>query len=95
MPTYSIIFEGSGIEIEAPEGLARGFFVTVVLDAADEETAEARARLDVYRAWTDRGYRKPAGGIMPDLTVSEMRRIGALRALVSRKDVGGFILFPD
>ncbi|ETX14123.1 hypothetical protein OCH239_04555 [Roseivivax halodurans JCM 10272] len=95
MTTFTVMFEGSGFALEAPEGLARGFFVTVTLDAPDAETAEARARRDVYRAWTAGGYDKAAGGVMPDLAVDDLRRVGPLRALFTRKGTGGFVLFPE
>ena len=89
MTTYRILFEGS--VAGAPE---RGFSVAVVLEAPDAETAEARARLKVYRAWTDRGHLGAAGGVMPDLTVSAMGRVGPLRALVLRKGTGALVPHP-
>lgn len=92
MARYAVMYEGSGIATPASEGAADGFFVTAWVTAPDEEAAEARGRLAVYRAWTDWMGGDPAAK-MPHLDVSEISRCGWLRARLTSDGVSGFIFY--
>ncbi|NIZ08220.1 hypothetical protein [Pseudooceanicola sp. HF7] len=86
MPRYKMQFTGSGFSL--PQG--DRFTVNVVLDAEDEEAAEARARLMIYSAWTRQGHAAALGDQRPDLTRSDTGKGTGLGARLARPGLGAF-----
>ncbi|ETW11616.1 hypothetical protein ATO8_15253 [Roseivivax marinus] len=95
MQLYTVRFRGTGVPVVTPEGAVRAFEVSVTLDATGEEAAEARARLDVYREWTSRGWGAEASGALPDLAVIALERVSSLRAPFTAKGVGDIAPLHD
>lgn len=93
MARYVVVYEGAAVAAPGINGPGDGFFVTAWVTAPDEEAAEARGRLAVYRAWSERMGGGGSAPKLPQLDVSEISRCGWLRARLSSDGVSGFIFF--
>ena len=80
MALYRVSFEGEG-------GSAAGFSVIAWELAESAETAEARARLSIYRAWSER----IGTAALPELTCVHAHRVCLLRAFFEKPGVSSFV----
>ncbi|SLN73236.1 hypothetical protein ROJ8625_03900 [Roseivivax jejudonensis] len=66
------------------------FEVAATVAAEDVDTAEARSRLAIYRAWTDAGHARSGDGAMPDLALTDAERLSLLSRATASEGVGTF-----
>jgi hypothetical protein len=86
MPTYQVLIEGSGFELQLPSGeAAQGFFVARTVVAASEEEATSKGLRLVEEEWSSGEH--ASLGIKPRLNISEVE---LLEAEAGRNERSGY-----
>jgi hypothetical protein len=87
MPTYQVLIEGSGFELQLPSGeAAQGFFVSRTVVAASKEEATSKGLRLVEEEWLS--GEQASLGITPRLNISDVELLKEAEA--SRNERSGY-----
>jgi hypothetical protein len=79
MPTYKVLIEGSGFELQLPSGeAAQGFFVARTVVAASEKEAASKGLRLVEEEWSS--GEQSSLKVTPRLSISEVELLRAAEA---------------
>ena len=90
MPFFSVLVEGSEINIDIGSDKASGFFVSRVVFAKSKAAASSAAIAAVSKEWTDGPHRQ--FGVCPRLIATETSQLSFLTGLLARRQ--GYVFHP-